>query len=293
MRSSYRFRIASVTKTFVATVVLELVGEGRLGLDDPVERWLPRLVPGGDAITIRELLNHTSGLFDYTHDDAFDRTLGADPGRTWSPRELVAIAASHPRSFPPGTRWEYSNTNYVLLGLVVEAVAATSLEQQLRERLFGPLALRATSFPADAETGGSFVHGYVGPATLPVPRGTLVDITSRLGPSWLWAAGGMVSNGDDVTRFFAALLGGRLLRPDLLLAMRTLAPLSNYGLGLWRFGTPCGFAYGHVGDFLGWRTAVYARPNGRRVAAVMVNIDTTRVSWARLEGAAAAALCSG
>jgi CubicO group peptidase (beta-lactamase class C family) len=147
MQAGDRYRIASVTKPFVATVVLQLVSEGRLSLEDSVERRLPGLVPNGAAITVRELLNHTSGLFNYTDDEVWLNAILLDPGRHWSPRELVRVAVSHPPYFAPGTNWAYSNTNYVLLGLIIEAVTGRKLDQELSERLFGPLALRSTSFP--------------------------------------------------------------------------------------------------------------------------------------------------
>jgi D-alanyl-D-alanine carboxypeptidase len=223
----------------------------------------------------------------------------ADPGREWSPHELVSIAVSHPPLFPPGTGWSYSNTNFVVLGLVIEAVTGAPLGQELRERLFGPLVLTATSFPAGTTIEGRFAHGYVGSGTLPaLPDGTLIDATSVVSPSIGWAAGGIVSNADEVARFYAALLGGRLLHPDLLAEMRRVVPESQgrpfrYGLGIERFPTECGQAYGHLGDTAGYRTAVYAHPNGRRVAVVMVNIDTTRVSWPELQAAAETALCLG
>jgi D-alanyl-D-alanine carboxypeptidase len=294
LRATDRFRIASLTKSFVATVVLQLVAEGKLSLTDPVERWLPGLVPNGGSITIRELLNHTSGLFNYTDDDGFRTTLATEPTRSWSPQELVAIAIRHPPLFPPGTNSSYSNTNYVLLGLIVETVTGTTLGQQLRNGLFQPLALGSTSLPTTLPIDGSYAHGYIGWRTLPsLPVGTLVDVSATLSPTWGWAAGGIVSDGDDVTRFYAALLSGKLLRPRQLRAMLTMADGSNYGLGLARFQTGCGTAYGHVGDFIGWRTVAYARPHGRRAAVVMVNIDVTHVPWGELETAAGRAVCSG
>jgi D-alanyl-D-alanine carboxypeptidase len=286
-----RFRVASITKTFVAAVVLQLVAEGELGLDDPVERWLPGLVPNGRAITIRELLDHTSGLFDYFGDKGFVRAVVAQPGRIWPPRRLVAIATSHTPLFPPGRDWSYSNTNYILLGLVVEAAVGTPLDQQLQQRIFDPLALTATSFPTGARIDGAHAHGYVGFATLPRLR-SLLD-TSPVSPSLAWAAGAIVSTGDDVTRFYAALLGGQLLPPDLLAAMQTPAPGVHYGLGLLGADTPCGPAYGHEGDLLGYRSFVYARPNGTRVALVMVNIDNTYLPRSELEAAAENAFCAG
>jgi D-alanyl-D-alanine carboxypeptidase len=299
MRAIDRFRVGSVTKTFVATVVLQLVAEAKLGLDDPVDRLLPGLLPQGGSITIRELLDHTSGLFDYTEDAAWTGQVIAQPDRRWSPRELVAVAASHALLFRPGTSWWYSNTNYVVLGLVVEAVTGKTLGDQLRSRIFEPLGLAATSFPTETAIEGAHAHGYAGSGTLPwLPPKILIDATTLVSPTSSWAAGAVLSNADDVTRFYAALLGGRLVRADLLAAMRTASPATlgtpwNYGLGLMQFDTACGRALGHLGDTVGYRTAVYAKADGRRVAVAMVNIDATRVSWGEIRSAAESALCRG
>jgi D-alanyl-D-alanine carboxypeptidase len=292
MKATDRFRIASITKTFVATVVLQLAAEKRLRLNDPVDRWLPGQVPGGGAITLRELLGHTSGLFDYDHDEDWVRERIANPGREWSPRELVAIATSHPPLFAPGTSWAYSNTNYVVLGLVVEAVTGRTLERELRERIFRRLTLSGTSYPLGTAMPRPFAHGYVGSGSgVPVPAGTLLDVTSLLSPS-AWGAGQMVSDADDLARFFSALLRGRLLPPAQLAAMKADRMNAEYGLGLRIAHTVCGTAFGNNGDIPGYRSVLWATSSGRRVVAVMVNVDTTRVSWPRLDGAAVATLCS-
>ena len=150
-----------MTKTFVATVVLQLVGEGKAQLSDPVEHWVPGLVPQGRAITLRQLLNHTSGLYDYTDDPAYTRSRIANPRRVWQPRQLVTIAVRHKPLFRPGSDWAYSNTNYVLLGLVAEAVTSRSLVDELRSRIFRPLGLSSTAYPLGTTLGGRVVHGYV------------------------------------------------------------------------------------------------------------------------------------
>ena len=164
LRPGDRFRVGSNTKTFVATVLLQLAGEGRLALEDTVERWLPGLVPGGGAITVRQLLNHTSGLPDYApeDDDSFIRQVLADRRRKWTPRELVGIAMARPPLFAPGAAWAYSNTGYILLGLIVVAAGGHPLATELRERIFAPLQLRGTS----CATGpGEDPH----PGTAPAP----------------------------------------------------------------------------------------------------------------------------
>ena len=293
MQASDRFRVASITKTFVATVVLRLAARGQLRLDDLVDRWLPGLIPSGERTTLRQLLGHTSGLFDYVDDAAWVRKRIANPGREWSPRELVAIAVSHPTLFRPGTKWSYSNTNYVVLGLVVEAVTGGTLRGELQKRIFGPLRLRATSYPSGTMMPGRFAHGYIGSGSnVPLPPGTrLLDVSSRLSPS-AWGAGQIVSNADDLTRFFAALLGGRLLPARQLAAMRSDVMDSEYGLGLGIAYTRCGTAYGHEGEMPGYRTIAWTTADGGRAASVLVNVDTTHVSWGQLRSAATTALCS-
>ncbi len=287
-----RYRIASVTKTFVATLVLQLVEEGRLGLDDTVERRLPGFVPNGAGITMRELLNHTSGLFDYDSDEEWQAARFARPGRVWTPRELVGVATAHPPLFKPGSSWAYSNTNYVLLGLVVEAVTGRSLARQLGQRLFGRLSLRSTSFPTRTAIGGRFAHGYVvSRPPIPRPPGMLVDVSTLLSPSG-WGAGQIVSSAGDVAAFYAALLGGRLLQPAVLATMKTPVAGHDYALGLAVFHTPCGRAFGHDGDFPGYRTVALSTPNGRRVAVVMVNIDR-KISGPRLLADAQEVFCKG
>jgi D-alanyl-D-alanine carboxypeptidase len=290
LRSVDRYRVASVTKTFVATVVLQLAAEGKLGLDDTVERRLPGLVPNGGSITLRQLLNHTSGLFDYDSDREWQAARLARPGRVWTPRELVGVATSHPPLFKPGSRWAYSNTNYILLGLVVEAVTGRPLAEQLEQRLFRRLALRSTSYPTRTAIGGRFAHGYVvSRPPIPRPRGTLIDVSSLLSPS-AWGAGQIVSNARDVAAFYAALLGGRLLQPTMLATMKTPVAGYDYGLGLAVFHTPCGKAFGHNGDIAGYRTVALSTPNGRRVAVVMINIDL-KVTWGRLLADAQEVFC--
>jgi D-alanyl-D-alanine carboxypeptidase len=290
MRAVDRYRIASVTKAYVAVVVLQLEAEGRLDIDDPVERWLPGLVPNGSAITLRELLNHTSGIYNYTDENGFIQRLIADPGRAWTPRELIAVALAHPPFFAPGTNWSYSSTNYILLGLVVEAVTGKPLGQVLQERIFTPLSLTATSFPAGIELGPDFVHGYVRLA----PGTPLLDIAPLVSPSWAWAAGAIVSNARDVTTFYRALLTGRLLPAMQLNEMKIPSPVAGtYGLGISSEFLACGRAFGHDGDFFGWRNEAIATANGKREAVVMVNVDTTFVPWARLQAVTKTALCRG
>ena len=269
LRSDERFRAGSITKTFVAVVALQLVDEKRLGLDDTVERLLPGLVPGGDTITIRDLLGHTSGLADYTAVPGFlDRTLRA-PTRRWTPQELVRLAIGRGPAGPVG-RFSYSSTNYILLGLTVERVAGLPLGDQLRRRIITPLRLRGTSYVVGA-VGGRHVHGYT-PSQHDGVVGSIAAARDRDGASASWAgpAGALVSTAPDLSRFFGALLQGRLLPPRLLALMRP-APAARYGLGLAAFRTPCGTAIGHTGNLLGVVSAVWNSADGRRRVVAMSN----------------------
>jgi D-alanyl-D-alanine carboxypeptidase len=264
VRATDRFRVGSITKAFVATVVLQLVGEKKLRVTDTVERWLPGVVPNGKRITVRHLLNHTSGLFDYGGDRKWLEAAYRDPLRQWAPREIVAVATAHKPHFAPGAGWSYSNTNYFVVGLIVEAATGHKLESELRRRIFVPLRLRATSLDTVPRIAGPHAHGYfVGP---------LEDVSVG-SPSYVWAAGALVSTADDVARFFRALLGGRLLRPDLLRAMETTAdaPGFSYGLGLQKVATPCGVSWGHSGGSPGYSVDSYNSKNGARQVVVFVN----------------------
>jgi D-alanyl-D-alanine carboxypeptidase len=287
MRAAARYRIASVTKAFVSVLILQLEAEGRLDIDDPVEKYLPRVVPNGSAITLRELMNHTSGLFNYTDDSAFVDDPITNFSRAWAPPELLALAFAHPPNFAPGTNWSYSNTNYIVLGLVVESVTGEPLGQVLQERIFTPLGLMSTSFPMTIELAPDLVHGYVKLEGAP-----LIDITPGLNPTWGWAAGGIVSNASDVTTFYRALFTRKLLPAAQLDEMETATPAAGtYGLGIVNTFPACGRAFTHTGDFLGWRNIVYSTANGRRQAVVMVNVNYD--DYDRLNALAQKALCRG
>jgi len=273
MRASDRFRIGSETKMFIATVVLQLVGDDKLSLADTVERRLPGLVPNGGRITVRQLLNHTSGLFDYAEDKAFIKQVD-NPRKHWAPRQLVELATAQPPLFAPGTRHSYSNTGYILLGLIVEKTTGNSLPAELRKRIFAPLRLHATSFPTAPGIAGRYAHGYTR------YRATRLTDISVFSPSILGAAGAIVSNADDLARFHQALLRGRLLRSDLLAAMKTTVAVPEsgghqaYGLGLTRsrFG-PCGVFWGHGGGTFGYETFTDSSGNGKHDLVISVNTD--------------------
>jgi D-alanyl-D-alanine carboxypeptidase len=269
-----RFRVGSVTKSFVATVLLQLVGERRLALADPVDRWLPGVLPDGDQITVRHLLQHTSGVFNYT--DRLSELYPTVPDlvasryRTWRPNELLALTTGQPPLFEPGTSWSYSNTNYILLGLIVRRVTGNDYATEVRRRILLPLGLHDTEVPGtNPFIAGPHSHGY-----LPLERdGSLipVDITV-LNPSVAWAAGEMLSTTNDLNRFYGALNGGRLLRPALLAQMRTSFLSADYGLGLQTLTLPGGITlWGHTGGIFGYLTVAMSTADGRRQLTASVN----------------------
>jgi len=271
MRVENRFKIGSITKTLVATVVLELVRDGKLRLGDTVAQWLPGLVPNGAHITVKQLLRHQSGLFDYFEDPrATEPYLAGDLGFVWTPRALIELATSHPPNFPPGTAFSYSNTNYLVLGLIVERATGHSLRQELRRRIFKPLHLGSTRFPTSQRFGPRLAHGY-----LWSPQGRQ-DVTA-VSQSLAWAAGGAVSSAGDVARFYRALLGGRILPQRLLHEMRQTVPLApgvGYGLGLIRVASPCGPLWGHDGSFAGYLSDTLSSGGGRHQMVLLFNQNT-------------------
>ncbi|MFJ8913836.1 serine hydrolase domain-containing protein [Amycolatopsis sp. NPDC102389] len=269
-----KFRAASVTKTFVAVVVLQLVAEGKVRLDTPIDRYLPGLVRGngndGTKITVRQLLQHTSGLYNYVRDLDIDewRHRGAEP------EELVAIGLAHPPDFEPGAKWAYSNTNYVIAGMLIEKLTSRSVATEIRNRIARPLGLRDTYLPqrGDESLPSPHPRGYA-------PHETgLVDFTD-LDPSAAGASGGLVSTGEDLNRFFGTLIDGRLLpRPQLAEMQRTVPapvglPGAEYGLGIASVPLSCGGEFwGHGGNIRGFANLSGAVPHGRRVN-VVVNQD--------------------
>ncbi|MFB7474040.1 serine hydrolase domain-containing protein [Kitasatospora sp. NPDC056184] len=279
VRADGRFRIGSVTKTFVSTVVLQLVDEGRIRLDDPVERYLPGVVPNGGAISVRQLLNHTSGLYDYLddprflfHDEASLRSyLAAGRWITWSPSQLIEVGAQGTPYFAPGQGWHYSNTNYVLLGEVIRKVTGHAWQSEVDRRIVKPLHLDETTFPSSrTAVPGPHAHGYV-----KLPEG-LADIT-RLSPSFGDAAGNGISTSADLNRFHAALFGGRLLSPARLAEMTTAVPApmigAHYGLGLIRYDLPCGEVWGHTGGLPGYNTVWLGSKDGARQFSLSFNLS--------------------
>jgi D-alanyl-D-alanine carboxypeptidase len=292
VRVDDHIRVGSNTKTWTGTVILQLVGEGRLRLSDPVATYRPD-VPNGANITIEQLLNMRSGLYNYTESLELNQALDTQPGRVWAPEELVQLGLSRPPYFPPGTGFHYSNTNTVLLGLIAEQVTGRPLREEFRTRVFDPLGLTGTEFPeiTSAAIPDPHPQGYtyainaetidstvLAPEVQAAARaGTLApkDVTS-VNPSWGWSAGAGISTAEDLARYVEALVGGQLLPPaiqrqrlDSVVPIDPSNPQSAaYGLALARFGS----LYGHSGELPGFNSFMGHDPD-RKI---------TVVTWASL-----------
>jgi D-alanyl-D-alanine carboxypeptidase len=248
MLASDRFRIASITKTFTAAVVLQLVDEGRLHLTDTLSTFVA--FPGGDAITIRQLLAHTSGIYDYFNSPPVE----AAYGRVWTREEVIDVARAQPPVFAPGSNWGYSNTNYFLLGMIIEAVTGNPYHHEVRTRLLEPLGLDDTYVAGPESLPGGVAHGYERVSAF-------VDRTDLVDPSLTWAAGGIVSNVEDLDGWARALFTGDVLSVATRTAMLTPEPLPGgrtapTGLGVWIDNLPRGLGryYSHIGRVPGYYT---------------------------------------
>jgi D-alanyl-D-alanine carboxypeptidase len=254
-----RFRVGSITKTFVSTVTLQLAGEGKVDLDAPVVRYLPGLIDG--RITVRQVLQHTSGLFNYTNalplnPDEFEQIRY----KSWSPQELLALSTSKPLDFEPGTQWSYSNTNYVVAGLLVEKITGRPYEKAVEQRILKPLHLNDTELPGD-EVGISGPHSRA----YYTVAGKPTEIT-RMNPSIAWAAGEMISTTRDLDTFITALSSGKLLKSAQQQEIsKTTAVSPGYGLGLQVETLPCGTkVWGHGGGIPGYSSQLLTTPDSKK-----------------------------
>jgi D-alanyl-D-alanine carboxypeptidase len=276
---SDQFRIYSVTKTFTAVLILQLVDDGVLSLDDPVTDWLDdpvvARIPNIDQVTLRQLLTHTSGIYDYFDEDSpfwQDAYLGedADWSRVWTPMELVAYAdgARHEPYFAPGEGVHYSNTGYILLGLVVEEASGQSFGERLQQQILDPLGLADTVFAADEGVPAGTVDGYQ------MIGGELVNV-SATHLSAQWAEGGLVSTTRDLARFADALFGGELVTAASLKEMLTFAPSERpgiaWGMGIARMQTPGGEVIGMGGSGPGFAARMFRQPDTELTLVLLTN----------------------
>ncbi|MFI0541624.1 serine hydrolase domain-containing protein [Streptomyces sp. WSLK1-3] len=274
MNDADRFRIGSVTKTFTAVVLLQLVDEKKLSLDAPVNRYLPGLLPD-DRITVRHVLGHRSGLYDYTNDMFASTVPGFEAVRkkVFTPRELVKLSLARPRTNAPGAVYAYSNTNFVVAGMLVEQLTGNPVRTEFENRIIGPLKLSDTFYVHPGTTiPGRHARGYLTPDQAGAP---LVDATEQT-VSWAQSAGALISSTRDLNTFLSALLGGRLTSAAQLAQMERWLPSSGsgqaYGLGLRRRDLSCGVSvYGHTGAVQGFYTYAFASKDGTRALAAVAN----------------------
>jgi len=279
-------RQASTSKAYSGAVALSLVSKGALSLNDTIGELLPDLPDAWSEVTLRQLLNHISGLPDFTKDQGFLKALVASPKQAPQPRELLSFVEDEPLNFEPGTQYEYSNSDNVTVGLMVEAATGTSYEEQLRERVFRPLGLKQTSLPRGPNLRKPFIHGYDNDPSQQPPD----DLSEVLASGWFWASGGMVTTPSDLNAFARGYVGGDLFDLKTRARQRKVfeggasdppGPGKNSaGLGIFRYETRCGTVWGHTGNYPGYTQFLAASPNGKRSVTVSVNEQLSPVQGA-------------
>lgn len=277
----------SVGKTYFAALAMQLMGSGELELEAPVSRYLGQLdwfarVPNASGITVRHLMTHTSGVMRYEFKPAFTTDLTAQPLKQWRPAELLSYVLDEEASFPPGEGWEYSDTNFILLGMIIEEITGRECYDLIRERLLEPLHLRNT-VPSDSPVIPGLIQGYAGPAN---PFGgtdevVLPDGRFVINPQFEWAGGGFASTPEDLARWARALYTGEAFDASLLPLMldgvpARLGPGSRYGLGVILNDTPAGPSQGHSGFFPGYLTEMAYFPDLDVAVALQVNTSVGR-----------------
>lgn len=267
-RPNDHMRIASTAKAFSGAVALSLVDRHDLSLDDTLRERLPQLPEAWGAVTLRQLLNHTSGLPDYTESPDFLEVLAADPRHRFDSRRLLDYVADEPLGFPPGSEYRYSNSDNIAVALMAEAVTSTPYEELLRELVYAPLGLHDTSLPQGYRMPEPYLHGY--DVTPPPPP---EDVSEILSASGVWASGGIISTPADMTRFIRGYAGGALYGRQVVREQRKwiagasepAGPGRNTaGLAIFRYATRCGVVLGHTGNFPGYTQLIAATPDGRR-----------------------------
>jgi D-alanyl-D-alanine carboxypeptidase len=297
-------RIASVAKAFSGAVALSLVGEGRLSLDDTIGMLRPDLPKAFREVTVRQLLNHTSGVPDFIKTDDFVPAFLASPDVAPPPRELLSFIEDEPLVFPPGSRYAYSNSENIIVGLIAEAVTGGSYADALATQVYEPLDLDETSLPDSTELPAPTFHGYdIAPPDPPE------DITNATSAGWAWASGGVLSTPEDLNDFIRGYVGGELFGADVQEEQRTFIPgagseptgpgENSGGLALFRYDTACGTVYGHTGNTLGYTQFAAASSDGRRSATASMNLQRTHTTegygrevWAALHHVEELAVCA-
>lgn len=266
MTDSLNMRIGSETKTFTVTALLKLVDDGKIGLDDPIGKYVDG-VPNGDRITLRELAGMRSGLFNYSADEGFFKALTGDPDRPFTPQELLAFSFKHPVLFEPNAQFSYCNTNLILLGLVVEKISGQTLADYITEEVIEPAGLKHTLFPTGSEFPKPHAQGY----TDQTASGKTED-AADWNPSWGWAAGAMISDLTDLRQWAKVLATGELLTPATQaerLDVEQALPGTGYGLGIFNVQ---GWI-GHNGSLPGYQSLVVYDAQSKATLVVLLNTD--------------------
>jgi D-alanyl-D-alanine carboxypeptidase len=287
LRANARMRLASTSKAFSGAVALSLVSKGTLSLNDTIGEYLPGL-PREDwrAVTLRQLLNHTSGLPNFTEDPDYLAALQASPEDAPRPRKLLSYVEDEPLNFEPGTEYEYSNSDNVTVGLMVEAATGETYEDQLRKQVYGPLGLGKTALPTGPNLTKPYIHGYDNDPSQQPPE----DLSEVLASGWSWASGGMVSTPSDLNDFARGYVGSELFDLGTRERQRRVVEGGNSdppgpgknsaGLGIFRYETRCGTVWGHTGNYPGYTQFLAASPNGKRSVTVSVNEQLSPVEGA-------------
>ncbi|MFD7401867.1 serine hydrolase domain-containing protein [Streptomyces sp. NPDC059866] len=295
MDADRRFRVGSVSKSFTTVVLMQLVAEGRVDLDAPANDYLPKPLPD-DRITVRHLLSHRSGLWDFTNDMFYHTVPGFEAVRNkvFSFQELIDLSTAHQPTVVPGAAYSYSNTNFVVLGQLIEHITGVPMATHYEQRIFQPLGLRNTSYVHPGTTiTGSHARGYLRDDDTTLP---LVDSTEQT-VSWAQSAGAVISNSADLNRFFAAVVSGKLVSQPQLQEMLSMVPVNAdgtqfYGLGLRGRALSCGVkVYGHTGTMQGYYTYAFTSADGKRSMTSMANTSNNGTVNAALAGTLEAAFC--
>jgi D-alanyl-D-alanine carboxypeptidase len=286
MKPTDRMPAGSVGKTFAAATALQLIKEGKIGLDDKIEKYLGRepwfaRLPNAKDITVRQLMNHTSGLVRYEFKEQFTKDLTANPDKVWKPEELVSYLLDEKAPFEAGKGWDYSDTNYIVLGMIIEKVTGRKFYDEANRRVLKPLKLNET-LPQDRPRL-PIIQGYAGPNN---PFGgtdeMIVNGKFAINPQFEWTGGGYVSTGHDLARWAKLMYEGKAYSPDLLpqvlegVAAPMLGRETKYGLGVIIRKTQLGTAYGHSGFFPGYMTDMIYFPEHKIALAVQVNTSVGR-----------------
>jgi len=287
MKANDRMLAGSVGKTFAAVTALQLVKEGKIGLEDKVEKylgaepWFPRL-PNAKDITVRQLMNHTSGLVRYEFKPQFTKDLTANPEKVWKPVELVAYLLDEKPPFEAGKGWDYSDTNYIVLGMIIEKVTGRKFYDDASIRLLKPLKLKDT-IPQDGMKLKGVVQGYAGPNNPFGGKDAMIqEGRFTINPQFEWTGGGFASTAQDLARWAKMMYEGRAYSPDLLpqvldgVSAPMLGRETKYGLGVIIRKTSAGTSYGHSGFFPGYMTDMMYFPDSKIAIAVQVNTSVGR-----------------